>query len=473
MNQRHQPTHFEFLSGDDNIPLENKFLSSFVGSLSLFWLLVSALFLLVESIKLHAPEVFTQLSWTNYGRIHQAAQLGFLSAVTHGLFWLGFSQIVAAGQFFLKSKKTILISFSFLNLSILIGIIEILTGNVVNGTGIFPPFSLFLFTLGVLFLTPTLWRSLFKIGSLSPSLLFVALPFWTLPFSLVSVLTLSYGGFLKGAYGAWSLSLFTHHYISLFLLPLGISALLDYTQQITQKNIRNTNTLKFGFWIYTLSHLLTSSDLISSPLIFLPAWLRALDTVGSVFSSFSLFVILWTIYTHIRPTIQTLKNEVSFCFFGFSALSLATLAFFKAFLSFRTIEAWIQFTSLTGALQSIFFFGFLTMILFAWIYDQAPVQLDRVWASSRLIQTHFWLASLSTGVTFLALLVAGGLQAYRNTVQEIPFLSTVVLIKPLLWLQSLSLVFQFSGIMMISLLFLLLQLNWKPNPKNSMFMDHA
>ncbi|MES2307639.1 MAG: cbb3-type cytochrome c oxidase subunit I [Verrucomicrobiota bacterium] len=471
MKQSHSTHNLEILPLNDKISSENYFLNSFLGSHFLFWLLFSTLFLLVESIKLHAPETFNDHSWSNYGRIHHAAQLCLFGAITEGLLWIGFSQIVSAGQYLERYKTIIKISICFINLAILIGIIEILSGNTEHGTSIFPLFSLLLFSFGILLLTPLLWKTLLRIESLTPSLLFSSLSFWILPLSLTTIVTLSLNGFLKGAYGAWMLSWFSHHFTSLFLFPLGISAFLDYIQQATQKPLRDPRSLRIAFWTYTFSNFLISSDLTGSPLTFIPAWLRALDTVGSVFSSFSIFIILRSVYLHVKPSFATLKCEISFAFFSFSALSLILLTILKAVLSFQTIDQWVQFTSLSNALQTLFLFGFLIMILFAWIYNQSPIQLHRVWASPSLIQTHFWLASLSTGLTALGFFSAGAIQTYQNTVLDIPFLDTVILIKPFLWIQSLSLVFQFSGTLMISLLFTLLLFNWKPDPKTSMFAN--
>lgn len=461
----------EFLSQEDNIESENYFLASSIGSLSLLWLLLSGLFSLVESMKLHAPSVFNDLSWLNYGRVHHASQLCFLGALIQGFLWVTFSQIVIAGQYLTKSKTTIQLSSLFFNFSIFVGIIEILSGNVNNATLIFPLYSLTLFTIALFLLIPPFWSSFLKIQKLSPTLLFIALSFWVLPFSLITTLFLAWGGFLHGAYGAWVLSWFSHHLISLFLFPLGLAALIHYTQQISQKKIQNLAPLRFSFWIYAVANLLTSSDLTGTPLTFLPAWLRALDTVGALFTSFSIIILLHSLYHHLKPNLSSLKKDLSFGFFGFALVSLTFLTFLKSLLAFREIEKWVQFTTLTNALQTLLYFGFLLMILFACIYHQAPLQLRRVWASTPLIQTHFWFSSLATGLTFFAFIVAGGLQVYRNSNAEIPFLSTVIMIRPLLWMQSLSLVFQFSGILMLALLFLLLLLNWKPNPKNSMFSN--
>ncbi len=462
---------YEFLPREDNIKTENEYLTISLGSLSLLWLLLSGLFLLVESIKLHAPELFNQLSWLSYGKIHQAAQLTLLGALTQGLLWMGFSFIVSNRQFFKRLNSLFFISLSLLNISFIVGIIELLSGNSGHGTFIFPPYSLILFSLGFFFLLPLLWDSLFKIQRLSPSLMFVALSFWTVPFSLVTILFLSWGGYLQGAYGSWALSWFSHHFLSLFLLPLGIATVLELAQKYSPKPIQNPASLRFAFWIYAISNLMTSGDLIGTPLPFIPAWLRSLQTVGSLFLSFSILIILLTLFRHLKPLLSDLKNELSFPFFAFATASLALLGVLKALLAFQEIGKWVQFSTMTNALQTLLYFGFFTMIFFAWIYHQLPLLLERVWASSSLIQTHFWLSALSTGITTLALFIASGLQTYRNAISEIPFLSTVMIIRPLLWIQSLSRVFQFSGILMISLLFLLLLLNWKPNPKNSMFSN--
>ena len=461
----------EFLSQEDNIESENYFLATSIGSLSLLWLLLSGLFLLVESMKLHAPAVFSDLSWLNYGRLHNASQLCFLGSIIQGFLWIGFSQIVAAGQFFTKSKKVLQLSFLFLNLSIIVGIIEILSGNVSYGTAVFPLYSATLFAIALLLMIPPVWDSFLKIKKLTSALLFIALAFWVLPFSLATTLLLSWGGFLHGAYGAWILSWFSHHLISLFLFPLGIASLIHYTEQISKKELQITLPLRFAFWIYAIANLLSSSDITGAPLTFLPAWLRSIDTVGTLFSSFSILILLHTLYYHLRTRITDLKKERSFGFFAIAFVSLALLTTLKSFFAFQEIGKWTQFTALTNALQTLLYFGFLLMILFAWIYHQAPLQLQRVWASISLIQTHFWFSSLSTGLTVLGFFIAGGIQIYRNSISEIPFLSTVIMIRPLLWIQSLSLVFQFSGILMLALLFLLLLLNWKPNPKNSMFAN--
>ncbi len=462
---------YEFLPREGNIKTENEFLTLSFGSLSLLWLLLSGLFLLVESIKLHAPEVFNQLSWLSYGKIHHAAQLSFLGALTQGLLWMGFSFIASAGQLLKRSNSLFFISLSLLNISFIVGIIELLSGNRGHGTLIFPPYSLILFSLGFFFLVPLLWNTLFKIQKLSPSLMFVALSFWTAPFSLATIISLSCGGYLQGAYGAWALAWFSHHFISLFLLPLGIATVLNLAQKYSPKLNQNEASLRFAFWIYTISNLMSSRDLIGTPLPFIPAWLRSIETVGSLFLSFSVLIILHTLFLQLKPLLSDLKKEISFPFFVFATTSLALLGVLKSLLAFQEVNQWVQFSTMTNALQTLLYFGFLMMIFFAWIYHQLPYLLERVWASSSLIQTHFWLSALSTGITILALFVASGLQTYRNATSEIPFLSTVIVIRPLLWIQSLSRVFQFSGALMISFLFLLLLLNWKPNPKNSLFYN--
>lgn len=469
MKSSFDATSVKFLSHERNISLENKFLSTWIGFPALFWLLLSTLFILVESIKLHAPQAFNDYSWTNYGRIHFASRLCFWSALAQSLLWINFSQIVLNGQSFLNHKKAFFTSFLFIHISILVGIIEILSGNSHQGGIPLSSKALFFLALGLLVLTPLLWKTLFSISRLSPSLLFTSLSLWTLPFTFVTFGVLSLGNHLQGAFGAWAFSWISHHLTSLFLVPLGISALIDFTEKITERKFSNYSPLVFAFWIYTTSQLFSSSDLTGSPLTFIPAWMKSLDTVATVFSSFSILILLQTLLAHLKPQISTLKQKISFHFFGFAALSLFLLTILKLLFSFRSTEKWIQFTAFTNAFQILLFFGFLTMILFAWVYHQAPLQFNRVWSSTHLIQTHYWMTALSTGTTVLGLLCAGVIQSVRNTFPDISFLSTVILVKPFLWLQSLSLVFQFTGTLMISLLFLLLLLNWKPDPEKSLF----
>ncbi len=471
MNSKEKQKTYQFLLQDSNIELKNRYFLSIIGTLSLLWLLISGLFSLVESIKLHAPSIFSNHVSMSYGRIHHIAQLSFFGALLHGFLWIGFSHIVNRAQYLLKFKNYLIISYLFLNSSIIIGIIEIISGNLKNGTLIFPSCSLFLFSFSLFFLIPVIWRSLFERKQLSPSVLFASLAFWIIPFSLITMLFISSSGFLHAAYGSWILSWFSHHLFSLFLIPLGLSTLLEYAQRITKKEFQNPYPLYFAFWIYTTANLLTTSELTQGTHSFLPAWLRSINTVGALFSSFSILILLHSLYSHLKPTLSTLKKRLSFGFFSFASFSIALLTGIKTILAFQEIEKWVQFTSVIPALQTLLSFGFLLMILFAWIYEEAPEILQGAWVSPSLIQTHLWLTSLATGFTTLALLIAGGIQIYRHSNAEISFLSTSLLIRPLLWVQSLSLVFQFSGFLMIALLFLLLLLQWKPNPKNSMFIN--
>lgn len=471
MNKEGCVSSVNLLSKEDNISLKNHSWNQILGLTAFFWFLVSFLFLLVESIKIHAPELWNEYSWSTYGRMQQISRISLIAAFFWSFFCIFFNQIARAKQYPLSNNKRSVLFYLFLNISFIISIIEFYFDNSSANFFYFSQKGFCLFSFGILLLTSLVWKSLFSVKSLPPALLFGSLAFWSLPFILTVLTSLQFTGVLQGAYGAWIYALMQHLFFSLVFIPLGISALLHQIESITECRFSPSSPLSFAFGIYTVATLFRCSDFAQSPLTFLPVWMKSVDTIATLFTAFAIVILLHSIFIHLNPHFSRVKNQLPFRFTFFASVSLGVATLLKSLFAFRTIEAWTQFTTLYQAIGNLLFFGFLMMIIFGWFYQQAPSLFNSTWASSHLIETHFWMTSLASGISISGLLISGVLQSIRQYTPDITPLSTVILIKPFLWIQSLSLVFQLAGIFMISLLFLLLLWGWRPNPDQSLFTE--
>ncbi|MFN7139135.1 MAG: hypothetical protein ACK4UN_07345, partial [Limisphaerales bacterium] len=102
----------------------------FVFTASVLWLVVSSLFAIISSIKMHAPGMLADQAWLTYGRVRPAAMSMFLygfasqAAIAAGI-WI----LCRLGKVFLVAPGFLIVGSIFWNLGVLLGVGAIFAGQ--------------------------------------------------------------------------------------------------------------------------------------------------------------------------------------------------------------------------------------------------------------------------------------------------------------------------------------------------------
>ena len=402
------------------------------------WLVISSLFGLLASLKLHSGDFLVDCPWLTYGRLYPAFTNSFLYgfAIQTGLAtaaWL----VCRLGRSALQGPGIALVGAAFWNLGVTAGVIAILGGN---NTGFewleFPRNSaLLLFaSYAVVAVQVLLTFHARAERQLYPAQWYLVVALFVFPwaFSAAAYLLLCQPvrGVVQLAVHTWYGSNLLH----LFLVPVGVATLYYFIPKLIERTLDSAVLARFalGAWLLVGGWVgLTAS----SPL---PAWLVSLSLVAGTLLSVPVLATAVNLHQTISGAYRKLELSGPNRFFGFSAASLVIAGVVTAVISLPEANESVQFTHFMTALRRLWLYAFFSMGAFGSIYYVVPKLVGVEWPSRRLLDGHFWLAVLGTVPTIGVVAAGGFIQGHEMAKLGVPFSEVIKLTLPALRFSTLG-----------------------------------
>ncbi|MDX1953503.1 MAG: cbb3-type cytochrome c oxidase subunit I [Verrucomicrobiota bacterium] len=255
----------------------------FTGAIG--WFVLGNLVYLLSLIKLHAPAMMAGVPALTYGRLvpAQSAMLlyGFASQAAMGLIlWM----ICRLGRTLLFGKTTLLLVGALWNLTVLIGVVAILGGNLTGLDRFDLPRSAASFILLAFFLYGICALITFHRRTerdLYPSMWWIlaAIFFFVWVFAAGYILLQAepVSGALQPIIATW----FSNNIVALWLVPVGAAVVYYFLPKLSGKPLAGYSAAVFSFWAWVLFSSLTGFQYQAA----VPRWLPALSAVAAVLST--------------------------------------------------------------------------------------------------------------------------------------------------------------------------------------------
>ena len=413
---------------------------------SLIWLVVSLLFAVLASIKMHAPGMLAGIAALTYGRVAAVASstllYGFLSqaGIAVGL-WL----FARMGKTFLILPNGALVGGILWNLGVLAGVGGIMAG----GMNHFPAYEMPSWTTPILiiaFLILGLSGILTFVArtekELYPSTWFLFAAFFVFPW-ISAVAYLLLGRYpirpvLEPIISTW----YANQFVMLWLAPIALAVIFYFISKLSAQPLYSRELAALGFWLYLLGA--TASGFQN--LVAVPGWMPVLSATVNALLAIPILAILYNWYTtwagHNRAKKQ---KDVSSKYVVFSAVAFLVTAILLGMLSFPAIDKVVGLTIFVNGAMNWTLYGFIGMALFAAIYHIAPRLTEIDWPSPRLMSVHFGLTAAGIVLVTLALLLGGYVQGTGVNDPSLPFVQVARRVVMYIGMNSLGLILLLIG----------------------------
>lgn len=408
---------------------------------SLIWLVVSLLFSVLASIKMHAPGMLSGVEALTYGRVAAVASstllYGFLSQAGIAIsLWL----FARMGRTFLILPNAAILGGILWNLGVLAGVGGIMAGGMNHfpayemphwTTPIFVVAFLFLGLSGLLTFVARTERELY------PSTWFLFASFFVFPW-ISAVAYLLLGRYpirpvLEPIISTW----YANQFVMLWLAPIALAVIFYFISKLSAQPLYSRQLAIFSFWLYLLGA--TASGFQN--LVAVPAWMPVLSSTVNLLLAIPVIGLLYNWYqTWVGHNRAKKQKDVSSKYIVFSSVAFLVMAILLGLLSFRQIDKVVGLTIFVNGLSTWTLYGFIGMAFFAAIYHIAPRLTEIDWPSPRLAKVHFGLTAAGLVLVTLALVLGGYVQGAGINTPELPFVQVARRVVMFIGMNSLGLI---------------------------------
>jgi len=411
--------------GEFEIPVEELDQSCRTPVLFMFykaggWLVLSALFGLLNSVRFHAPDLLAHCPWLTYGRVEAFASVAFvygfaLQAAFGVALWL----VVRMSRTALVKPGFIFVGACFWNIGVAVGAVGILAGD--GAPHIL--FELPKYAVPILLVAYALMAGLGLVAFLKRqskelyvSQWFLFAAFLWFPWILTAAtLLLQYfpvRGVAQVAIAGWYGTGLT----MIVLGGIGLAILFYLIPKLSERPLHSRHMALFAFWL--LLFFGNSAGILSGST--LPSWISGLSAAMSFFVCLAAALVGLNLYHTVGNRLSSLF-EPEFRFVTVATVSFLLLGLLGAVNAMSGVAELTQFTLVLPALQTLALGGFIMMALFAGIYHILPRILGINESQIGAVNLHFWLSLGGLALTIGVLGLGGLLQGQTMIDPTIPF----------------------------------------------------
>jgi cytochrome c oxidase cbb3-type subunit 1 len=405
----------------------------------LIWLVLGLLLALISSIKLHAPGLFSNVSWLTFGRVRPAAMnailYGFASQTGLGvLLWM----LCRLGRTRLVFQNTLAMAVGFWNLGVTLGILGILAGDSTGFEWLEMPryASPLLFVayglIGICAMAAFYFRRESTLY-VSQWYLLAALFWFPWIYSAANLLLIFFPvrGVVQSIVDAW----YTSNFLGLWLTPIALAAIFYFIPKLTQRPLYSQPLAAFGFWTLAFfGNWSGSAKLAGGPV---PAWIGSVGIAANLLLLVPLIAAAMNWHLTLDGLYGKAKSDLTLRFIVFGAASYIVAILINIVLSLREVSAITHLTYVETAQTQLALFGFVSMTLFGCLNYIVP-RVVAEWPSAKMVQAHFWCSAIGIGLVCLALTVGGLLQAFGINNLAVPFVDVIRSTVPFIGLATLG-----------------------------------
>jgi len=359
---------------------------------AVLWLLLSSLFSLIVTGKLHAPSFLSNIEYLTFGRVRPAQVNAFVYGWGFNVaFAVGFWLISRLSRTVLPYSGLLVVAGMFWNLGVTIGVGGILWGDSTSIEFLeMPGYSTpLIFIADVLI---TVWAFVaFREGKstysyISKWYLFAALLWFPWFYSVAQIMLVfePARGTVQSIVAAW----YTGNLFQLWFGPVGLAAIYYFLPKVLGRPVANYHLAALGFWILAIFASWSGpASLLGSPV---PAWVQAAGVGATLMLLVPIFIVAINFLGPIFGQMATIKQSASLRFVAFGAVSFILAGVIAVVLSTRSVSEILHFTLATQTYYDHVLYAFFSMVMFGAVYYFLPRVVVKEWLSALLINVHFY-----------------------------------------------------------------------------------
>ena len=404
---------------------------------SLIWLLISSVFALITSVKLHSPAVLANCSWLTYGHTRPVANdtfvYGFASQAGLAVaLWI----LCRLGRTPLVGIAPVAISSVFWNLGVAIGVLGILTGNTTGFEWLeFPSAgsAILIASYAVLGICALLTFRARQPGELYPSQWYILGALFWFPwlYTTARLLLIWFParGVMQLAVNGW----FANGLFTLWLGGLALAILYYFIPKLVNAPLHSRTLALLGFWSLALFGGFGGYHR-GQPL---PAWMISAAIGGTAVMLVPLLATVSNLWLTMGE-----GTKAKAPLLGFFKTSLIFFALTGVFAVFTASVPQLRFSLFGEGAEQLALYGFVGLALFGALHYIVP-RLTGV-VSDKFIGVNCW-ATLIGVLLFGGVYVLGGIFHQKRLVTANDFNDVMAITKPFIRISTLGIVLLIIG----------------------------
>jgi cbb3-type cytochrome c oxidase subunit I len=400
---------------------------------SVFWLVVPGFFGLILATLLYVPGVYDSVPlglkpYLSFGRLRPAhvnlAIFGWLSQVYIGAILFILPRLTRTALYSERLANLTWWLWNLMTVGALISLPMGLTQGREYAEMIWPLDLLFL--LNIILLAVNIWGT---VARRREPKIYVSI--WNfMAATMVMVPIYAVGNKIwdpSGAYFGMNDNIvnyfYVHNLFNAWFTTAGIGLALYLLPKLSGRPLYSHRLGLWGLWsVWTGQH-----HQLYSPA---PDWLEYLTIVFSILATVPTTAFMVNFFMTMRGSWHRAASNVALRFFVTGAICWGLTCVQGVSHSFRTFSMVVHFTNWVVGHSHLAFVVSYSFWAFALVYLMLPELLHRPIYSRKLMEWHYWLATLGMLIFMVSMWVAGLIQGQNWYTYMIPFLQTVITMKP-------------------------------------------
>ena len=401
---------------------------------AVFWLVIGSLLGFLSSLKFNSPDLLSATPMLTFGRVRPA----HLNAVVYG--WVSLAGAGMTVWMVGRLCRTPVRWTALLFLSALLWNAGLAAGTwwLIDGQsrGLewleYPrPAALLIAAAYVLFAL-SMFRtfSARAVKHIYVSLWYILASLTWFPVLYLVANTFSYSGVAQAAMNWW----YAHNLLTVWVSPLGLAGAYYFIPKIIGRPVYSYSLGVLGFWTFALFYNWNGlHHLVGGPL---PTWAVSLSIAASLLMFIPVIAVAVNHHMTAFRHLGMVKRSPVLRFVVFGAVSYTLVSVQGSLEATRAVQEIVHFTHYTVGHAHLGVYAFASMVLFGAMYYIVPRLLMREWPSPWLIEFHFWTAAVGVMLFVVSLTFGGWLQGMAMAEEGVPFLDSVAVTVPYLWVRS-------------------------------------
>ncbi|HMX26137.1 MAG TPA: cbb3-type cytochrome c oxidase subunit I, partial [Blastocatellia bacterium] len=238
--------------------------------------------------------------------------------------------------------------------------------------------------------------------------------------------------------------MYVHNAVGLIFTPVGLAIAYYFIPKASNNPLHSHKLSMIGFWSLAFVYVWTGAHhMIHGPI---SQWLQTIAIVFSVMLLIPVWAVVYNFFATMRGQWDQLRNNVPLKYLMSGVVFYLLTCFQGPMHSLRSVNAIVSKTDWIPGHAHMAVLGAFSFFAIAGCYYVVPRLFRRPLYSEALANWSFWLFLIG-GVGFFVTLWLGGVwQVWQWNNPAIPFIDTVIALKPVWIVRFFSGVLMFGGI---------------------------
>jgi len=238
--------------------------------------------------------------------------------------------------------------------------------------------------------------------------------------------------------------MYVHNAVGLIFTPIGLAIAYYFIPRSSETPLFSHKLSMVGFWSLAFVYVWTGAHhMLHGPI---SQWLQTIAIAFSLMLLIPVWAVVYNLFATMKGQWHQLRENVSLKFLMSGVVFYLLTCFQGPMHSLRTVNAIVSKTDWIPGHAHMAVLGTFSFFAIAGVYHAAPRMWGKALHSQALANWSYWMLMIG-GLGFYVTLWLGGFwQGWQWNNVSIPFIDTVVSLKPVWLVRFFSGVMMFTGI---------------------------